>query len=800
MAESRQLTDSVSFPTAADNWAKNRGLLDSSGNITARYPSVLGVLDGSPDLGAFNNGIIGANRTVKQAFQDVENALNVRLVTSKNLSDLTNRAAARANLELGSVVTYNVGTSGAVLPLLNTINTWTGQQIFNGTISVGSTILINSAVNNNALLMLANGNSTRWLVGKLADAETGNNTGSSFFITRCSDAGLTIDSPLTIDRATGTVRLQVALPLTSGGTGANSVSGARTNLQINNVDNTKDVDKPISTATQNALNNKFDKSGGIISGYININSNSPTLFLQDTDHRSSMLQCNNNNFYVLRGDGINATTWNQVASGRNPLTVSLETGDLQTGGAIDTMGLMVRHTGTADFIGSVNRYTGLGVVSGTASSSTQANGIIDFRNENSVNTATINVLHDTNGASVYTFYGTAAGARNVDRRVAILTMDTNAITPSVPINGRAFPRRTDGAPLNFEWNGQPGQPTYLWGGENGQDMKVYTPANFSVNYANNAGGLNGVTGGDGGGYIRRSTADGANPPKSASLIVCGDGASDYAFSPALQVREVNRVANSQSSMAYSPGITFHWASMAASAIRIDTGGHFNFVTQGADLNFRSIVAADHVAFGWFRSKSNTGIYWDNYNRGLSVADNGSAYGNVNVQGVGLNGWSGYSINGWMTMMANGSGGGSGRGFYSSDQSMWLLQWDGGGNAVFPANITAYSDERLKNLIGPIDNVEARIRGMAEASFRYERKNNLGVVRIGFNAQKLEPSNPEVVFTAEDEVGTKSVNYGDTVATLSVGVTELYDRMAAVEAENQGLRELVETLLARLNKE
>lgn len=46
------------------------------------------------------------------------------------------------------------------------------------------------------------------------------------------------------------------LSISMGGTGADTVDIARENLMINNVDNTKDIDKPISTAMQNALNGK----------------------------------------------------------------------------------------------------------------------------------------------------------------------------------------------------------------------------------------------------------------------------------------------------------------------------------------------------------------------------------------------------------------------------------------------------------------------------------------------------------------------------------------------------------------
>ena len=54
-------------------------------------------------------------------------------------------------------------------------------------------------------------------------------------------------------------------------------------------------------------------------------------------------------------------------------------------------------------------------------------------------------------------------------------------------------------PMQFNWSGQNGQPTWLWGGNDGTNMYVYNPSNFSVNYANNAG--NGVNA-SGSNYIR----------------------------------------------------------------------------------------------------------------------------------------------------------------------------------------------------------------------------------------------------------------------------------------------------------
>lgn len=68
--------------------------------------------------------------------------------------------------------------------------------------------------------------------------------------------------------------------------------------------------------------------------------------------------------------------------------------------------------------------------------------------------------------------------------------NTNQLTNGagyITTDGAAYPRRVGGVTMNFNWSGQGGQPTWLWGGEDGTNMYVYNPANFSVNYANSAG-------------------------------------------------------------------------------------------------------------------------------------------------------------------------------------------------------------------------------------------------------------------------------------------------------------------------
>ena len=54
-------------------------------------------------------------------------------------------------------------------------------------------------------------------------------------------------------------------------------------------------------------------------------------------------------------------------------------------------------------------------------------------------------------------------------------------------------RREGGVDTSWYWNGQGGQPDWLWGGNDGVNMYVYNPANFSVDYANSAGGARTVS-------------------------------------------------------------------------------------------------------------------------------------------------------------------------------------------------------------------------------------------------------------------------------------------------------------------
>lgn len=487
------------------------------------------------------------------------------------------------------------------------------------------------------------------------------------------------------------------------------------------------VEVDIANSTLNLTNHLW--AGGNISCGGSIygnNSNlyltriAPTLYFLDTDHRSAMIHVNTNTFHILRGSGVNSTTWEQY-NGAWPLTINLENNDANFGGSVSSKGNMFAA-----------------------------------------------------GSQVFT----AATLTNLNQ----LANGPGYITK----NDSAYPRRYDqDVAMRFYWSGQGGQPNWLWGGSDGTNMYVYNPSNFSVN---NAANLAGIGGGNQAGYIRRANDAATNGAWSRQLVLAGDNNSNDIWSPPLEIREVGLVGNADSGTSRAPGIVFHHSSVAASAMKMYNDGSFRFIRQSSTGgSYQNVWAQEHYATGWFRPTGDTGVYWDGRGRGIAVADVNSSYGNITTHGTGAGGWQGYSINNWLTMMANGSGTNTTRGFYSAENGGWLLSWDSANNAVFPGNVTAYSDERLKDNKRPIDNVAGRRAGMARAAMLYERG---GQTRVGFGAQTLEPHVPEVVITSDDLVATKSVNYADMVAILAVDNDQQAKKIETLEARLAALEALI----------
>ncbi len=110
---------------------------------------------------------------------------------------------------------------------------------------------------------------------------------------------------------------------------------------------------------------KLDVTGNIrSSGHYYPNNTSPTIYLQDTDHRSSMIHQNSNIFYILRGGGNNSTTWAQTG-GYWPLEIDMNDNQARFGGHLYARDIFPRrftccgaggYPTVGDNVGSTGRY------------------------------------------------------------------------------------------------------------------------------------------------------------------------------------------------------------------------------------------------------------------------------------------------------------------------------------------------------------------------------------------------------------------------------------------------------------
>lgn len=88
----------------------------------------------------------------------------------------------------------------------------------------------------------------------------------------------------------------------------------------------------------------------------------------------------------------------------------------------------------------------------------------------------------TNSDISYVTTADVKAVNNLDNYYTIATIDSklnNYLTTAT------WKSKVTGS-SNWNWNGQPGQPTWLWGGNEIGNFYVYNPANFSVAYATNA--------------------------------------------------------------------------------------------------------------------------------------------------------------------------------------------------------------------------------------------------------------------------------------------------------------------------
>jgi hypothetical protein len=190
-------------------------------------------------------------------------------------------------------------------------------------------------------------------------------------------------------------------------------------------------------------------------------------------------------------DGVNKFQVTGLAKYNGNLTVNLD-GSLFTSGTAATTG-MFRTTG--DIGGSFASWTGSRAYAVQVDSPNDANGYggVRWTHWGSRHLAAIDAYAGGSGVTVPSI------VMHIGTQTSAWTFTPTAINGSVGTvwhtGNLAHPCfGNSGNNMYFNWAGQGGQPTWLWGGSDGVNMYVYNPSNFSVNYATSAGTAGSVGG------------------------------------------------------------------------------------------------------------------------------------------------------------------------------------------------------------------------------------------------------------------------------------------------------------------
>ena len=143
----------------------------------------------------------------------------------------------------------------------------------------------------------------------------------------------------------------------------------------------------------------------------------------------------------------------------------------------------------------------------------------------------------------------------------------------------------------FNWSGQSGQPTWLWGSNDGSNYYVWNPSNFSVNYANSAGNADTVD------SQHFSYSNSSNSP-TYLWATNSNGSSFLAARGSISVNYANS-AGSANSVAWgnvsSKPITVTYGTMSKG-----TGSSWAYL---AYVSMSVANAQNVIAFGFFHSNN-----------------------------------------------------------------------------------------------------------------------------------------------------------------------------------------------------
>ena len=192
------------------------------------------------------------------------------------------------------------------------------------------------------------------------------------------------------------------------------------------------------------------------------------------------------NYFYAVGDLLYASTTSALS----------KLADVATGNALISGGV-----GVAPSYGKIGLTTH---VSGTLPVANGGTGV-------TTSTGSGNVVLSTSPTLVTPILGTPTSGNLANCTFPTLNQNTTGNAATATLAAKASTLAAgggNGTAMTFNWSGQSGQPTWLWGGSDGSNMYVYNPSNFNVNYATSANYANSAGSAGTAGYITNSAYNG----------------------------------------------------------------------------------------------------------------------------------------------------------------------------------------------------------------------------------------------------------------------------------------------------
>ena len=415
----------------------------------------------------------------------------------------------------------------------------------------------------------------------------------------------------------------------STSTTVNSIAGLTgvvtlANLGLNLVNNTSDLNKPVSTATTTAI--LVETNARIAADNLRVTSVSATGVLSSTGGVTpniSITQATTSQDGYLSHADWNTFNNKQAALGFTPYNASNPNAFIS--GITSTMVVSALNftpynasnpNGYQTSSGSVNYATNAGYVpwSGVQNAPTNLNqftngpGYITGISSSTIASALGFAPYNSNNPNGFI---TAAGS---------CVNSTNANYATTAGNANKL------IGMNWNWTGAGGQPSWLWGGNDGANMYVYNPSNFSVNYATTAGSA--------------GSATNANNATTASNV------NGQSFSWSNNSNNPNYLwgtnSNGSSFIVNPQGMNVSYANNAAYAAAAGNAQNANNATNATTAN--NALAVNGQSFSYSNTSNSPTYLWgtNNYGSSFLAATSNLSVGNAttasNVNGQSFS-WS-----------------------------------------------------------------------------------------------------------------------------------------------------------------